>query len=59
MSLKITIKAKDVDNYDLHRMLTSWLEVYADETGAVIDVDSEEVPEGYEFDHAVWEGEDK
>ena len=55
MSMKVIIKAREIDNYDFERALTTWLEVYADETDAVIEVDTREIPPSYEFDEAVWE----
>ena len=55
MSMKVIIKAREIDNYDFERALTAWLEVYADETDAVGEVDTREIPPSYEFDEAIWE----
>jgi len=54
MSVKVIIKAREIDNYDFERALAAWLEVYADETDAVIEVDTREIPPSYEFDEAIW-----
>ena len=55
MSMKVIIKARGIDNYDFERALKSWLEVYSDETDAVIEVDTRDIPPSYEFDEAIWE----
>ena len=52
--MKVIIKAREIDNYDFERALTAWLEVYADETDAVVEVDTREIPPSYEFDEAIW-----
>ena len=54
MAYKITIKIKDVDNDDFERFLDEKLEIYADETDSVIEVDYEDIPEGHGFDEGVW-----
>ena len=55
MSMKVIIKAREIDNYDFERALKSWLEVYSEETDAVIEVDTREIPPSYEFDESIWE----
>ena len=55
MSMKVIIKAREIDNYDFEIALKSWLEVYSEETDAVIEVDTREIPPSYEFDEAIWE----
>ena len=54
MSMKVIIKAREIDNYDFERALAAWLEVYADETDAVVEVDTREIPPSYEFYEAIW-----
>lgn len=55
MSMKVIIKAREIDNYDFERALKSWLEVYSEEADAVIEVDTREIPPSYDFDEAIWE----
>lgn len=54
MAIKVNIKAREIENYEFERALSSWLDTYSEETNSVIEMNTEEIPEGYEFYDDVW-----